>query len=445
MVPIGSVGSDKSGGGVARVFFKGCFETSISHPDLAHFVGPRPSIASGNGFEALQVCAKKCQHMRFQFLAMNQDGCWCDSQYGTLGSFKQVADDECVHGGYAHNACGVGPCGGSQVRNAIFAVQPLPGGSLTSMDASAGNFISRTRAHLSVGFSGEWRFAATSKAFRWSLSVVDATSKHVVSIRVGFSRTHNLTLTAQLSPGFYHVVLSGAHGNKHISTEEESGDALWFQQKSHCNVTTWQPFTASTARGCQMPKPVKNTLAVSGEGDDDTPDPPILDASANLTEGAGAPLVAVVDGNRAKDMEEDPDDPEAKKTRKYPEHDGAFISLKIGGVDTSSISGMMSAKDAIMDNYIIIQGRIVILGFSVEMDLSIIPGKMEDGGGIYFSFVFKWTLGGIPLMEIGGFLDLIPLDIDGLLGISIFETILDMWGSKSVEVYPKLFERKRPV
>jgi hypothetical protein len=48
-------------------------------------------------------------------------------------------------------------------------------------------------------------------------------------------------------------------------------------------------------------------------------------------------------------------------------------------------------------------------------------------------------------MEIGGFLDLIPLDIDGLLGISIFETILDMWGSKSVEVYPKLFERKRPV
>jgi len=71
--------------------------------------------------------------------------------------------------------------------------------------------------------------------------------------------------------------------------------------------------------------------------------------------------------------------------------------------------------------------------------------QMEDGGGIYFSFVFKWTLGGIPLMEIGGFLDLIPLDIDGLLGISIFETILDMWGSKSVEVYPKLFERKRPV
>ena len=183
---------------MARVFFKGCFETSTSHPDLAHYVGPRPSVADGNGFEALQVCAKKCQHMRFQFLAMNQEGC---SQYGTLGSFKQVADDECVHGGYVRNACGVGPCGGGPLRNAIYAVQPLPAGVAPPTDASAGNFISRTRAHLSVGFTGEWRFAATSSAFRWSLSVVDTATNRAVVTRIGSARTDNLTLSAFLSPG----------------------------------------------------------------------------------------------------------------------------------------------------------------------------------------------------------------------------------------------------
>jgi hypothetical protein len=220
------------------------------------------------------------------------------------------------------------------------------------------------------------------------------------------------------------VVLAGAHGNKHKKKSEAddaaAGDALLFQQVSHCNVTTWQPFTTSTARGCAIPKD-----AVGEVDDDGTPEVPILDASANLTEGV--PLVAVVDGSRAKDMDEpDPDDPDAKKTRKFPEHDGAFISLKIGGVDMSGISGMMSAKDAIMDNYIIIQGRIVFIGVSLEIDMSIIPGKMEEGGGIYFSFLCKWTISGVPLVEIGGFLDLIPLDIDDLLGMSIFDTLLDM-------------------
>ena len=123
--------------------------------------------------------------------------------------------------------------------------------------------------------------------------------------------------------------------------------------------------------------------------------------------------------------------------RVHPEHDGAFISLKIGGIDMG-ISGMMSAKDTLMENYIIIQARICIIGFSVEIDLSVIPGKMEDGGGIYFSFLFKWELGGIPLMEIGGFLDLIPLDIEGLLGISIFETILDMQLMVGIYIKPHI-------
>ena len=111
--------------------FKGCFESSTAHPDLEYYTGPRPDVAGGNGFEALQECARRCQELKFPFLAMNRDGCWCDKQYGTLGSFERVNDAECVDAGFSTDACGVGPCGAAPTRNAIYAVQPTPAGAST--------------------------------------------------------------------------------------------------------------------------------------------------------------------------------------------------------------------------------------------------------------------------------------------------------------------------
>jgi hypothetical protein len=52
-----------------------------------------------------------------------------------------------------------------------------------------------------------------------------------------------------------------AHGNK-AKVKTAAGDAwpdsMFWQQESHCNVTSWVPFTESTGHACAMPKPVKS-------------------------------------------------------------------------------------------------------------------------------------------------------------------------------------------
>jgi hypothetical protein len=39
---------------------------------------------------------------------------------------------------------------------------------------------------------------------------------------------------------------------------------MFWQQESHCNVTSWVPFTESTGQACAMPKPVKSTSDTTG-------------------------------------------------------------------------------------------------------------------------------------------------------------------------------------
>ena len=51
--------------------------------------------------------------------------------------------------------------------------------------------------------------------------------------------------------------------------------------------------------------------------------------------------------------------------------------------------------------------------------MSIIPGKMEEGGGIKIAFVVQWRVGPIPIAEIGASLDFVPLDMEGLVGMKI--------------------------
>ena len=96
-----------------------------------------------------------------------------------------------------------------------------------------------------------------------------------------------------------------------------------------------------------------------------------------------------------------------------PMFDGAFLSMKIGGLDFSNPMGL---ADALKEQYIIFSGRFTLMGFCIEIDMSIKPGSMEEGGGLKFSFYFSWSVvGSVSLLELGGHMDLVPMDISKLM------------------------------
>jgi hypothetical protein len=57
-------------------------------------------------------------------MAMNDDGCWCDDQFGSGGTFQRVPTEECAASSLALKQCGAGPCGARSLRNAIYEVGP---------------------------------------------------------------------------------------------------------------------------------------------------------------------------------------------------------------------------------------------------------------------------------------------------------------------------------
>jgi len=121
------VAINMGGGGESKkhapVVFRGCFETSTARPDLQHSTGARATIAGGNGFEALQDCARRCQRLHLPFMAMNNDGCSCDNQFGSGGTFQRVPTQECAASSLSLKQCGVGPCGAGSIRNAVYEVR----------------------------------------------------------------------------------------------------------------------------------------------------------------------------------------------------------------------------------------------------------------------------------------------------------------------------------
>ena len=62
------------------------------------------------------------------------------------------------------------------------------------------------------------------------------------------------------------------------------------------------------------------------------------------------------------------------------------------------------------DNYFVFQARIVFLCFSMEIDVRIIPGPPDDGGGIFARFTFLWKIGNQELTYIKAELDVVPFD-----------------------------------
>ena len=62
------------------------------------------------------------------------------------------------------------------------------------------------------------------------------------------------------------------------------------------------------------------------------------------------------------------------------------------------------------DNYFVMQARIVFLCFSMELDIRIINGPEEDGGGIHATFTFLWSIGNVELTYICAQIDIVPFD-----------------------------------
>jgi len=62
------------------------------------------------------------------------------------------------------------------------------------------------------------------------------------------------------------------------------------------------------------------------------------------------------------------------------------------------------------DNYFVMQGRIVFLCFTMEIDIRIIAGPAADGGGIHAKFTFLWSIGNTELAYICAQIDVVPFD-----------------------------------
>lgn len=148
-----------------------------------------------------------------------------------------------------------------------------------------------------------------------------------------------------------------------------------------------------------------------------------------------SPLVSVEDNLREKDVTTTAD---GQEIRTGPEHDGLMMSLKVKEPDLS-IDKIMDLKSSLMDNYFLLQGRIMFLGLSVEIDMSVIPGKREEGGGVMIAFKIEWKLGPIPLCEIGGNIDFTPLDIEALTSPSEMKaTLLDVELALGIYIEPHI-------
>ena len=240
--------------------------------------------------------------------------------------------------------------------------------------------------------------------------------------------------------------------------------SLEFVQESHCHVAEWTALEKGVMSRCVVPTQPPPPAAVS---------PPPLESSSssanadNITNAAaqqsgedamplGATVTTVEHNHHAGDfVDEDMSGEDAGEAasggeatataaatattttpmRVNPDFDGAFLSMRIGGFG-SGLSGAMGAKSNLANNYLILQGRVVLIGFSLQADISVIPGKMEDGGGIYASLFFEWSLGSLKLCEIEASLEFVPLDVENMLGFSILAELWKIKISLSVTITP---------
>jgi hypothetical protein len=238
-------------------------------------------------------------------MAMNDDGCWCDDQFGSGGTFQRVPTEECAASSLALKQCGAGPCGARSLRNAVYEVAPAPSGAASAI--GPGNFVARVKASMGVAFQGEWSFRARSTAFEWMLRVTEPNSGRVLA-QTTMSEPGVAAVAVELSFGTYDVEMFGAFGNR--GAMSEGSEAIEFLQKSHCNVTEWAPLLRGALALCTpdpsaapaAPPPPPLVFPDGGLEDerDLVPDSPEDD---DIPEGAA--IVSVEEHPRERDTELD--------------------------------------------------------------------------------------------------------------------------------------------
>jgi hypothetical protein len=276
-------------------------------------------------------------------------------------------------------------------------------GVVSDVQKRDGNKFLKASVTVGISFEGAWGIRAVSRAFKGALVVT-----HVAS---GVER---LVVTIDLEPmmvieskgatagnlqkveayfmsvaGLYRFSLYGVYDTEgDIAAFEDSDpnnrpDTLLFKQYSHCNARMWTVLNSVNLDRCLAPE----------------------EEAAVMTQDASSDALT------------------EKGKMKLPnlDFDGAFLSLKL-------------SMD-LLASYFIFQGVFTFLGMKVSIDVSIKPGKAEDGGGIHMTFLFEWRAGSVFIGSIEGYFGVAPLDFEALLG-GDFSALLDIKFMLSVSIKP---------
>ena len=324
-----------------------------------------------------------------------------------------------------------------------------------------GNKFMRVSASFGTGFSGEWGFRAESRAFHGALvleqkGVGRLISKELTSFnsREGINAA---TITVNLGPGTYTVSLYAAYdarSHDRAKSAEQGKDALLFLQETTCKVRTWRTLSMTAMETCGGNEVRPNDQPQDGAVDqlmtvreieprvdfEEDEDP---NACGAVSEDSFDPTK--LDG---KSLEPCPRKAEAADSselsaKNMADFDGAFLSFKVttaGAKDKLKEGAKGAAKGAAKDEaaertgvpllgakrefewngeiagdtYFVMPAKMVFLCFMMEIDIRIIPGPEEDGGGIHAKFTFLWAMGNVELTYINAQVDVVPFDFSAM-------------------------------
>lgn len=332
------------------------------------------------------------------------------------------------------------------------------------------NKFMRVSATFGTGFSGEWGFRAETHAFHGSLvleqrgyGVIASRDLEMFNSRQGITAA---TITVNLSPGTYTLSLYAAYDRRSHDMADGAKigtrDSLMWKQETTCKQRSWRTITKSSMNVCggnevrpdEQPQEGGARLLterrIEPRHGKDEEVIPVTEDTYNVSK---------IDGSSLKSADNKPKDGELTAAN-MADFDGAFLSFKIslaslisGAKDSAKTAGkelaMEKGKEIVEkktgmkipdipemataylgggkvddltkrkfndtitiqgDNYFVMQARIVFLCFSMEIDVRIIPGKPEDGGGIHAKFTFLWKIGNQELTYIKAELDVVPFD-----------------------------------
>jgi len=278
-------------------------------------------------------------------------------------------------------------------------------GNVDEKQERAGNKYLKATLTVGISFDGAWAIRAVSRGFTGALVVARMESGgeqvvEVVDLEPMTAAESQGATAGQMqkaeafflsTPGLYSISLFAAYdgeGDEAANTDAEPmqrPDGIMFKQFSHCNARMWTVLNGANLENCIYPEEAKPDIPGNDVG-----------SSVETTE---------------------------KGKMKLPnlDFDGAFLSLKL------------SAN--LLESYFIFQGVFTFLGCSISIDISIMPGSAEQGGGINMAFVFTWRAGPVLIGIISGYMSVVPLDLEAL-GSGDFSALLEVEFMIGVSIQP---------